>query len=75
MRTTILAEYRRGGFAATLEKVETGVSKSYRIMTADRFQSIDKATESFLALVPAGAQARYKAKIAEQLEQGADASL
>lgn len=75
MRVTILAEYRRGGFVTTLEKIETGVSKVYRISTADRFQSSDKATESFLALVPPGARERYRNKIAEQMQQGADASL
>ncbi len=52
MNTTILAESRRSGKAVLIERLNGDFGYEYRVTVSERFHSLPKARESFLASAP-----------------------
>jgi hypothetical protein len=52
MSTTILAESRRGGKAVLIERLNGEFGYEYRVTVSERFRSLTKAREAFLASAP-----------------------
>ena len=52
MRTTVLAESRRGGKTAVIERLNLEDGKAYRVTVSQRYTSLGKAQSAFLDEAP-----------------------
>ena len=70
MKTTIIAEYRRGGKTVLLEKLHSATDENrYRVTLVTRNPSMTKAAELFLSHIPDGAKDNLTKQIDDYREK------
>lgn len=69
MSTTILAESRRGGKVAVIERINDDSGYMYRVAVSERFRALSKAQEAFLAAVPQTQKDHFANLISENTKQ------
>lgn len=70
MKTTIIAEYRRGGKTVLLEKIYSDATDDrYRVTLVTRNPSFTKAAELFLSHIPDGAKDNLTKQIDDYREK------
>lgn len=65
MSTTILAESRRGGKVAVIERINDDYGYMYRVVVSERFRALSKAQEAFLAAAPRSMSETLSKQIAD----------
>ena len=65
MTATILAESRRGGKTVIIERLNGESGHEYRVTISERFHSLPKAREAFLASTPPSMAETLSRQIAE----------
>lgn len=65
MSTIILAESRRNGKSALIERLDGDFGYEYRVTVSERFRALSKAEEAFLSVAPPGARERLAKQIAD----------